>query len=239
MSDFVSITPARSGSKAIKNKNIELINNHPLFTYSIAVSKIIGVKPYLSTDSEIYKEIGIKYGADVPFLRPKKIAKNDSPDYEFLLHFIDYLKKTKNKAKYIIHLRPTTPLRKISILKKAIKEFKSKKNCTSLRSAHLASESYEKWFFKDKNSFFKPIVRGLDSEKINLPRQKFRPAFIPNGYIDIIKIDTILKKSQTYGNKMFVFETPQVIEIDTIFDLKLARLDKSTIKDKLLDYLNN
>ena len=72
-----------------------------------------------------------------------------------------------------------------------------------------------------------------------MPRQKFRPAFIPNGYIDIIKIDTILKKSQTYGNKMFVFETPQVIEIDTIFDLKLARLDKSTIKDKLLDYLNN
>ena len=127
MSDFVSIIPARSGSKAIKNKNIELINNHPLFTYSIAVSKIIGVKPYLSTDSEIYKEIGIKYGADVPFLRPKKIAKNDSPDYEFLLHFIDYLKKTKNKAKYIIHLRPTTPLRKITILKKQSKNLNLKK----------------------------------------------------------------------------------------------------------------
>ena len=67
MSDFVSIIPARLCFKGYKKKNIELINNHPLFTYSIAVSKIIGVKPYLSTDSEIYKEIGIKYGVDVPF----------------------------------------------------------------------------------------------------------------------------------------------------------------------------
>ena len=237
MKEFISIIPARSGSEGIKNKNIKLINKHPLISYSIAASRLLGIKTYLSTDSKRYAKIGLKYGAEVPFLRPKEISKNDSSDYDFLSHFINYLQSKKINSKYIIHLRPTTPLRNLSVLKKAIEVFNSNANCTSLRSAHLASESYEKWFHKDKNSYFKPTVKGLDSEKINLPRQKFRPVFIPNGYIDIIKINHFKKKSLTYGKKMFVFETPQVIEIDTIFDLKLATLDKSSIKDKLLKYL--
>ena len=233
MTDFVSIIPARSGSRGIKNKNIQEIDKHPLFAYSIAASKLLGIDPFFSTDSRSYADIALKYGAKVPFLRPKKISKNDSSDYEFISHFIDYLKLSKNNAKYIIHLRPTTPFRNISVLKNAIKLFKLKNNCTSLRSAHLASESFEKWFFKDKYSFFKPVNKELDAEKISLPRQNFKPVFIPNGYIDIVKVNYIIKNKIAYGKKMLVFETPQVIEVDTKYDLELARMDKSKIKYKL------
>ena len=68
-----SIIPARSGSKTIKNKNIYIINNKPLLYYSIITSKKSKLidRTFLLTDSKKYSKIGLKYGAEIPYLRSK------------------------------------------------------------------------------------------------------------------------------------------------------------------------
>ena len=73
---ILSVIQARSGSKGIPNKNIYKINNHPLISYTIKAStncKLID-RTIVWTDSEHYAKIARSYGAQVPFLRPKKLS---------------------------------------------------------------------------------------------------------------------------------------------------------------------
>jgi CMP-N,N'-diacetyllegionaminic acid synthase len=74
---LVALIPARSGSKRIKNKNISLLNKKPLLAYSIIEAQKTNLfeKIVVSTDSIKYKNIALKYGATVPYLRKKKILR--------------------------------------------------------------------------------------------------------------------------------------------------------------------
>lgn len=214
------IIPARSGSKGIKNKNIALLNKKPLIAHSIISAKKTGIKNIIvSTDSLKYKKIAEKYGAKVPFLRPKKISSSTSLDDEYLKHCYQWFVKKSINIELFIILRPTTPFRRHGVITKALNVFKKKK-LNFLRSAHKASESPMKWFKVDKKGFFKPLVGKTNNT--NQIRQKFEQVYIPNGYVDIIKTKNFDKKN-IYGKKMYVFEISPTLEIDNKHDLKLIR----------------
>ena len=74
--NILAIIQARSGSKGIKDKNIYKINDHPLMAYTIYAAKKCNFISdiIVSTDSVNYSIIAKKYGANVPFIRPKKIS---------------------------------------------------------------------------------------------------------------------------------------------------------------------
>ena len=93
----VALIPARGGSKGIKRKNITLLNGKPLIYHTIAAakkSKLI-TRIIVSTDDEKIKRVAIKYGAEVPFMRPKKISGDRVLDYQVILHAIKKLKLNK------------------------------------------------------------------------------------------------------------------------------------------------
>ena len=73
--NIVALIPARGGSKGIKNKNIINILGKPLISHTIISAKKIKQidEIYVSTDSPKIKKISEKFGAKVPFLRPKNI----------------------------------------------------------------------------------------------------------------------------------------------------------------------
>lgn len=73
----LAIIPARSGSKGLKDKNIKLLNGKPLIAYSIEAAKKSGIYSHIlvSTNSERYGKIAIKYGAEVPFIVQKKMRQ--------------------------------------------------------------------------------------------------------------------------------------------------------------------
>ena len=72
----ICIIPARAGSKGIKNKNIKVINGHPLIAYVISIAKKSNMfdSILVSTDSIKIANISKKYGAEVPFLRRIEFA---------------------------------------------------------------------------------------------------------------------------------------------------------------------
>ena len=238
--EVFAVIPARKGSVGIKNKNIKLIAGHPLIAYSIMAARLSGIKKiYVSTDSLKYKKIAESYGALVPFLRPKNISTKDSTDFDFILHFVRWLKKEGiSFPKYLIHLRPTTPIRDPKVIKKAIKFIIGKKKSTSLRSGHISAETFMKWFYKNDKGYFEKVHKSMTAENIDKPRQKFRPVYIPNGYVDIYKPEFILKKKKLLGSQMLVFETPRCIEVDEIYDLNVIKSLKDKNKQKLLNFLN-
>ncbi len=76
MMKILAYIPARSGSTRIKNKNIKNFLGKPLIAYTIEqalacdfIDRII-----VDTDSLKIAKIAEKYGAQVPFLRPKRLA---------------------------------------------------------------------------------------------------------------------------------------------------------------------
>ena len=75
----VAIIPARGGSKRIPKKNIKDFLGKPIIAYSIesALNSKLFKKVIVSTDDEEIKDVVIKYGAEVPFIRPKRLAEDD------------------------------------------------------------------------------------------------------------------------------------------------------------------
>ena len=73
----ICIIPARGGSKGIKLKNLQKVNNKPLIYYPIqaAIKSNVCDKIIVSTDSVKIQNIAQKLGAEVPFLRKKKILR--------------------------------------------------------------------------------------------------------------------------------------------------------------------
>ena len=69
----ICIIPARSGSKRIKNKNIQKINNQHLIEIVIKIAKKSGIfsRIVVSTDSKKIAKIAKNFGAEVPFLEVK------------------------------------------------------------------------------------------------------------------------------------------------------------------------
>tara|TARA_B100000242_G_scaffold26042_1_gene15848 strand:+ start:2169 stop:2924 length:756 start_codon:yes stop_codon:yes gene_type:complete len=240
--DIIAIIPARSGSKAIKDKNLSLLGGYPLIAFSIVLAKMIPeIKQVIvSTDSKPYAELAEKYGADVPFIRPSSLAKDFSSDYDFMSHAIRWYEKNDHLPDYWVHLRPTTPLRDYKIVKKAIKLISSNNNATSLRSCHLSPESPFKWLRKNSRGFFTNLLGDdTDLDKYNGPRQEYPEVFIPNGYVDIVKTSFIKKNELLHGNKVLAFETPYSIEVDSREELEMLNLYLKKNGSPLLKKLKN
>jgi N-acylneuraminate cytidylyltransferase len=240
---MIAIIPARSGSKGVPGKNIKLLGEIPLFAYSIIAAKMMPSvsRVIVSTDSEEYAEIAKEYGAEVPFLRPNEISGDKSTDFDLFLHALNWFKDNENLIPdYILHLRPTTPLRNPQIMEDAVRLFIENKNlASSLRSGHSAPESPYKWFLKDDNNYFKGLRDDLTPEKVNLPRQSFPSVYIPDGYIDILKSDVILTTGTLHGDKMLVFESPFCVEVDTKDDFEYLEFQIQKEGSPIINFHNN
>ena len=74
----LAVIPARGGSKGIKNKNIKSFCGLPLIAHTINQAKKVEFIDQLvvSTDNEEIRKIALEYGAKVPFIRSRSLAKD-------------------------------------------------------------------------------------------------------------------------------------------------------------------
>lgn len=239
--NIVAIIPARGGSKGVPRKNIALLGGYPLIAYSVAVAKLAKniSRIIVSTDSPEIASIAKKYGAEAPFLRPADLSGDRSLDLDFVLHAIDWFQQQEGKIPdYFIHLRPTTPLRDPVIINQAIKEIGDRVEATSLRSGHPAAESPFKWFMRDEQGYFKSLLSEYSNDQINAPRQSFPMAYIPDGYVDVLKTSFIREFHSLHGNKMIGFISPVCTEVDTIKDFEFLEYELKNNSNSVYEYLN-
>ena len=141
-------------------------------------------------------------------------------------HALDWFSSEEDTVpSYIVHLRPTTPLRDPKLIDKAIRKFKISKRATALRSVHAMSESAYKCFHV-KNRYLECVSsRSSDLDSLNNPRQSFSKTYQGNGYVDVLKTSYILKQKKIHGNKVIAFVTPTVREVDTKDDFKYIEFE--------------
>jgi N-acylneuraminate cytidylyltransferase len=237
--NILALIPARGGSKGVLKKNIKLLGDYPLIAYTIAAAKLSKNinKIVVTTDSQETADIAIKFGAEVPCLRPSELAGDKSADIDYILHMLNFLQINENYTPdLIVLLRPTTPLREVEYIDEAVERFINNDEATSLRSAHPVAESPFKWYSKD-GDFFTTISDKYTLEDTNKPRQSFAEVYIPNGYVDILRPKYVKENNSLYGEKILGYITPDGYEVDTLEEFGYIEYLISKNSTDLLKYL--
>ena len=112
---------------------------------------------------------------------------------------------------------------------KALELYKQQKDsATSLRSVSKVEGCPSKWFTERNGMLSSPF--GYKSiEMHNLPRQNFPQWYLPNGYIDIVKPEVFMTNGSFHGERVLMYETNQVPDIDTIKDLLAVDLEDNLL----------
>ena len=120
-------------------------------------------------------------------------------------------------------------MRNPTTLKKLIGELKAYSEnelggITSFRSAHKMTESaYKMMEIRDEN-FLHPIGdRGISADQANSPRQQVPTTYSPNGYLDILKTENVIKNRFLHGDRVKLLETKYSPELDVPKDLQYVR----------------
>jgi N-acylneuraminate cytidylyltransferase len=130
MKKAVAVIPARGGSKRIPRKNIKDFHGKPLIAYSIesAIKSNLFDKVVVSTDDEEIAQISKKYGAIVPFFRPKELSDDFTGTGAVVNHAINFLKEQGESYDFVCTIYATAPFLDEKYL---IESFEKLKNSTA------------------------------------------------------------------------------------------------------------
>lgn len=221
---MLAIIAARAGSKGLKNKNILNLNGKPVIAYSIqdALNSKFITKIVVSTDSPKIAKIAKDFGAEVPFLRPKKLSQDNSSINHAFEHAIKFLKKKGFYYDDFISLGGCSPLRKKNDIDKAVNLY-FKKRAKTLVSVKENDKPVEWYFKKTKDG---RLVKFIKKKIQN--RQQHEKLLIPNGSIYVFNTKQFLKNTKTkkdYTNdRTFYYLMPKErsVDIDDLNDLNFA-----------------
>jgi len=205
------IIPARRGSKRIKNKNILQVMNKPLIFWTINFAKKLKKTNFdLIVTSDCHKVKKICIENKISFLKRSKIISGDNVSMHKVI--FNTLKKLDKEYKYIVLLQPTSPLRKLNLVSKAIQILNKKKSFDSF--IHLAHEY--SFTGKLKKNIWKPDY------DINTRSQDLKVKLVPTGNLFVYRSSLYKKKiklpKKTYG---ITSNNEAWIDIDTEKDLSI------------------
>ena len=227
MTEVLAIIPARGQSKGLPGKNLRLLDGHPLIAYSIAagVQARLVNRVICSTDSLEIANVAKKYGAEVPFMRPKALAMDDSPDIDFFTHAIDTLGKTGYRPDIIVQLRPTDPIRRTDLVDDGIQLMIDNPKADSVRTITEPHHSpYKMWTINESGHLDPLLTVENVSEPFNLPRQQLPKVWWHIGVLDIVRTDVVTSTNSLSGTKILplMVDRHSSSDIDTLADFHRA-----------------
>ena len=209
---FIAFIPARSGSKRIKNKNLQKINGKSLVYITIkqAINSKIFDQIYLSSDSDKILREGKKFSVNL-IKRPKKQSM-DTTTMEDVL--IDFMKTNEVNAENLILLQPTSPLRSI----KTIRNFS--KFCLEKKLKKCLTVSEIKDQISLKGHYFSSLY------DYNIRRTQDRRSFLyENSLLYFVNIKHFLKTKKLYAKNWSYFVTNkyEALDINNLEDLRVVK----------------
>ncbi len=222
----LAVIPARGGSKGIKGKNLQAINDEPLIAYTIKASlnsKLV-TKTIVSTDDEKIAKTAIEYGADVPFMRPIEYATDQAKSIDVVLHALKECSSIYSEDyDLLILLQPTSPFRNAMHIDNAIQMLAGVKNADSLISVKEVSNDINPHYLYEitKNDFCEPMFKQDEIVR----RQDLPPCYVRNGAIYAVRTRYLEENRSLIAERNLAFEMDDEcsINIDTELDLLIAR----------------
>lgn len=187
---ILAVITARGGSKGVPKKNIKLLAGKPLISYVIRAglnSKLID-RLIVSTDDQEIAEISKKFKAEVPFLRPKKLATDLARSVDVLIHAVLEIEKENDKFDVIVLIQPTTPLLTSEDIDLAIKKLTDQKNNSCITITEIVERP--EWMFKFSGNRIIPYKNKCD---ISVARQDLEKLYISCGGAFVVKRNFLIK----------------------------------------------
>jgi len=221
---ILAVIPARGGSKRLPHKNILYLQDKPLIAWSIEAglkSKYVD-EVMVTTDDEEIAQIATKYGARVPFLRPKELATDTATTFAAIKHTIEFYQNNFLKVfNYILLLQPTSPLRSQQDIDRALELLEEKSGDAVISVCE--TEHSPLW----ANTLPKDLSMSnfLKEETKNKRSQDLDKYYRLNGAIYIYKTKKLLEEETFFlKDNIFAYIMPQEssIDIDTLLDFKIC-----------------
>ena len=224
---ILAVVGARGGSKGILRKNIKPFLGKPLLAYSIEAAKqsIYVDRVVVSTEDKEIALIAKRYGAEVPFMRPKSLATDAATSDDVLVHTINQLFKIGYNFDVMISRDCTVPFIRNSDIKKSISLLKRKKANLVIGVYDQHLNPYYNIVEITKNNHLR-LCKQLTNRPTS--RQKAPKVFQMNGLhtYDVKKFLFPKRKVRTEISKAIPLEIPieTGIMIDTEFEFQLVKL---------------
>ncbi|MBI4778522.1 acylneuraminate cytidylyltransferase family protein [Candidatus Desantisbacteria bacterium] len=223
---FLGLIPARGGSKEIPKKCITPLRDKPLIAYTIEearksrhLHRII-----VSTDDKHIASISIKYGAEIPFMRPKELAQDDTPTLPVIQHTLSTLRSQGYVPDYIVLLQPTSPLRDVSHIDAAIEKIIQTKSDMIVSLCKVTQHPF--WMRRMDGDKVFPFI---ETKNTYHRRQDLPDLYRLNGAITVTRREVIEAASLAIDEKKkldirgYVMEEDVSVDVDTPIDLFIAQ----------------
>ncbi len=228
---ILGIIPARGGSKSVPRKNIKDLGGKPLIAWTIEAAKVSGVfdRIIVTTDDAEIAEVGKKWGAQVPFMRPPELAQDTTPTLPVLQHAITWLKEQEGyEPDAAMILQPTSPFRTSEHLKGAVELFERTGSDSVVSVVEIPGNYNPHWAFKVDDDFRATLYLGGAIKTRIKRRQDLPKAYSPNGMIYLFRTKLVLDPVDPnfYGDdvRTYAVEEKYSINIDSPEDWVLAEM---------------
>ena len=214
---------ARGGSKGLPRKNVKLLAGKPLIAYTIEHAKASGVcdEIIVTTDDDEIASISKKYGAKVPFVRPKKLADDITPPEPVIQHaLVTYEKLTNTKFDIVIYLQPTDIFRSPDMISQCVNRLKENPKIDTVFSAY---KTHKHFWNKDKDGKYKRLTSSsYSSRQTRGEDSTFRE---DQGVASAFRANLIREEGRRVGDNIDIISNEDVrtsIDIHNKFDFWLA-----------------
>lgn len=223
--EVLALVLARGGSKGIPRKNLRKLGGKPLIKYSIDAakkSKLVS-RIIVSTDDEEIAKTSQKNGAEIPFIRPKKISGDNASQLDVVKHAISFLEiNEKYMPDIITILHPTNPFRNGNLIDKSIRLLKKSNVDLVLGVSEVLTHPYRSFWHKGK--YLKQFSNDFHKY---FQRQLFPKLYFPTGDIYTLKYSSLKKHGVIFGPKIFPLiqkNNQNSINIDTDYEMFVAEM---------------
>lgn len=223
--NIIGVIHARGGSKRIPLKNIKPLNGKPLISYIInaGLSSKYLRRLIVSTDHPEIKRISLEYHAEVPFIRPAKLAE-DCPSEWVTQHAVEFIEsQEKKRVDIVVTMQPTTPFCLGADIDACVKILLKHKEFGSVFSACLIRERPE-WMFRLKGNYEAELLTGKELKGERGISQSLPKIVIPNGGVYATRRKILFQEETLIAKKSGVHIMPleRSIDIDEPIDFSLA-----------------
>ena len=226
----LAIIPARGGSKSIKNKNTKLFNGKPLIAWTIeqAIASNI-TRVVVTTDCENTREIAIKCGAEVPYLRSEKLSSDTIGIEPVIIDVLDYLKDSESYfPSCVALLMPTSPFREVNDINAALSIFFDGGVSSVISVTPAIANNNPHWMLKENSDNSVKLFNGQNLSEISTRRQDLPDVFIRNDFIYALDPKNLyMNKPGLYGANpklMKVCDNRVDVDINTQLDWDVAEI---------------
>lgn len=224
----LAVIPARGGSKGLPGKNIRPFAGLPLIAHTILFARMCPEisRCIVSTDSQDIADVAKQFNADVPFLRPPELAKDDTPMWPVLKHALAHVEGAEGKSyDQLLLLDPTSPSRELADITGAVARLDEHPDAEGVIGVSQPDFNPIWHCVVEKNGWMADLVEGGSQYE---RRQDVPPVYRINGSMYIWRTSYVRSEAQSWHDtdRHLIYEIPEyrAMSIDTPFEFQRFEL---------------